>query len=231
MKRAMGVALWVAAMMLLMLGLALLGFERMALDWQRYDRYQAQLELAPSVGVSEDALRDVQKGVAGYLMGALPADQMNHTVEMFGTEQSIFNEREMAHMVDVEALFRLERKVKLWSLGLGLVTLLGAMVVWRRGFRFAGLVALGMWLWMAVTFAGANGFDFDRMFTRFHELLFSNELWLLNPATDAMIRMYPIQFFEWMARDIAVSMGLFALVAVALPFLLARKEGEQGDEL
>ena len=37
--------------------------------------------------------------------------------------------------------------------------------------------------------------DFDSLFILFHHLAFTNDLWLLNPATDLLIRLMPVAFF------------------------------------
>ncbi len=57
-----------------------------------------------------------------------------------------------------------------------------------------------------------RGADFDALFIRFHQLVFTNDLWLLDPATDALIRMLPEPFFESMAAQggVAAVVGAFA---------------------
>ncbi len=222
MKQAFTLALLVLSLMAMMLGLALLGLEHVALDERRYDRYQAELDVYDDVGVSMADLQAVQHNMARYLANGATDDQLNRVLTLRGAEQPIFNEREMSHMHDVRALFVLARHVKLWSQGIGLALLVAAltMIQHRRIIAFSGLMALGLWLAAALVVAASCGFDFSALFIRFHELLFRNDLWLLNPATDAMIRMYPEQFFAWMARDIALFMGLFALIPALAPLAL-----------
>ena len=212
----------VAALMLLQLGLGLWGFELVALDADRYSGYQHELNVYESVGVSEAELRDVQRLMAQYLGGAIPAEQMNREVTLKGVVQPIFNEKEMAHMADVVALFSLARGVKWWALGIGTLLCAVALMLGAR-WRWAGLIGLGVWLGLALGFGAAYGFNFERIFIRFHQLLFTNKLWLLDPRTDAMIRMYPEQFFAWMARDIGVYFGIGALIPAAVPLAVLRR--------
>lgn len=223
-KRRIGFCVFVLFMMVLTLLLALLGFEHVSFDWQRYDRYQEELNVAPSVGVSPEELSLVQRDMADALKsGSL----YNRAVTMHGEPQPIFNEREMRHMDDVLALFGLERRVR--NVLLGLLAVLALALMWLRAFRrehaLCGLWALLGWALVALALAVACGFSFDTAFIRFHELLFTNDLWQLNPATDAMIRMYPQQFFAWMARDIGLYMGALVLTGAALPLLLLIKKG------
>ena len=37
--------------------------------------------------------------------------------------------------------------------------------------------------------------DFSDLFIQFHLLSFSNDLWLLDPRTDNLIRLFPQEFF------------------------------------
>ena len=69
--------------------------------------------------------------------------------------------------------------------------------------------------------------QFNEAFIRFHELLFTNDLWLLNPETDMMIRMLPQKiFFEIFVR-ILVLFGVFtALLLIACIFLDQRRRYE-----
>jgi len=46
--------------------------------------------------------------------------------------------------------------------------------------------------------------DFTSAFIKFHEMFFSNDLWLLNPMTDRLIQMLPEGFF----LDMALSIGI-----------------------
>ena len=38
--------------------------------------------------------------------------------------------------------------------------------------------------------------DFNGFWTTFHQVFFSNDLWLLNPYTDLMINLFPEAFFN-----------------------------------
>ena len=55
-------------------------------------------------------------------------------------------------------------------------------------------------------------FGFEAAFTRFHEVLFSNDLWQLDPRTDRLIQMYPEGFW----RDMTVLLGAMCAIEAAL---------------
>ena len=59
--------------------------------------------------------------------------------------------------------------------------------------------------------------DFDRLFILFHQIAFTNNLWLLNPQTDLLIRLMPTQLFIDYAQIIgivwAALMGVLLIIA------------------
>ena len=56
------------------------------------------------------------------------------------------------------------------------------------------------------------------MFVGLHRLIFTNDNWLLNPATDMLIRMMPQALFETALTDV---IGQFARAFVMAVLLLA----------
>lgn len=93
-------------------------------------------------------------------------------------------------MADVRGLFQLDRAVALGAVALSLLCVTVCYVLRRpdrqalRGFRdgLRGMLTVlaALMVWGAV--------DFDSLFILFHRLAFTNDLWLLNPETDLLIR-------------------------------------------
>ena len=130
-------------------------------------------------------------------------------------------------MADVQDLFRLCQFVA-W-LGWG-AALLGGLAVRRnpkwRVFRRTLLLILAA-VTVVVVLAVA---DFDGMFRLFHQVAFTNDLWLLDPRTDMLIRLMPLEFFISYAAIIGglwlLGMtGLLALSTIRIRKLKAN-EGE-----
>ena len=223
--------------MLFVLLLSLYVFEWVSTDPSRYDAYQSRLDVYASVGVSAEELQLVQQDMAASLKTGFPL--YNREVTLFNQRQPIFNEREMMHMQDVIGLFELERVVRMIAQMLLLMLVVIYVILFRaeRNRRTVGkaltlFLALGCWLLLGLIFAASCSFSFDRAFIRFHEILFTNDLWQLDPRTCAMIRMYPEQFFLWMGRDLTLWMGASALGASALIFLIAypwRRHGKKAN--
>ena len=59
--------------------------------------------------------------------------------------------------------------------------------------------------------------DFDSLFILFHKVAFTNDLWLLNPQTDLLIRLMPIEFFISYAAIIGCCwlLGMLAMLIFA----------------
>ena len=74
------------------------------------------------------------------------------------------------------------------------------------------LVGLGL----GVAVIGGVGifaaFGFEAASTRFHELFFTNDLWLLDPERDHLIQMFPEAFW----RDITIVLGTMCALEAAL---------------
>ena len=114
----------------------------------------------------------------------------------FGGEENLaphFNEREILHMIDVRRLFVLS----LILMGAGAVTALATWIWGRKKEQFYKTAFRTLLLTIALAAAGgiAMVLSFDTAFVRFHELFFNNDLWLLDPRTDMMIRMLPQELF------------------------------------
>ena len=146
--------------------------------------------------------------ITDYLHGGNHAFQHIFTVD--GTEYAAFNAKEQHHMADVQDLFRLGRFIT-W-LGLGVV-LFGGLSAHRkldwRTFRRT-LIAI---LAVVTVIIIAACIDFSSLFILFHQVAFTNDLWLLDPQTDLLIRLMPIEFFISYAAIIG---GLWLLGMVGL---------------
>lgn len=146
-----------------------------------------------------------------------------------GQESQAFTEREIAHMADVAALYRLAKIV----LCVGTAMLLALAV---RTFRRCGRagdvagVAKGA-MWGALDFFLLLGavalwamIDFRSVFWAFHQVAFTNDLWLLDPS-DRLIQMMPQSFFESTVTWIGLCWALCVAVWLTC-WRVARKKAE-----
>ena len=86
--------------------------------------------------------------------------------------------------------------------------------------------AVGLFLALAAIFGGLIATDFNKYFVLFHEIFFDNDLWLLDPDTDLMIRMLPEGFFF----DMVIRIGVIFIGSLLLLWgagILWRRTGEK----
>ena len=135
--------------------------------------------------------------IADYLAGRKEDFQYEVVLPEIG-RRACFHDYELIHMADCRGLIRLDGWVCLGSL---LAAAVCALMLYRRrkeGLREAfrggsaalwglSMAAAGLLLWAAVSF--------DGLFLTFHRLAFRNDLWLLNPRTDLLIRLMPQEMF------------------------------------
>ena len=112
---------------------------------------------------------------------------------------SLFDEREVLHMIDVKDLMRYVASVSVWT---GIVLALCAVVgltIRRRNF----FSSLSRWLrWCALVWGILIAavvviaiIDFTWIFTQFHLLSFANDLWQLDPFRHYLLLLFPERFF------------------------------------
>lgn len=207
-KKWLALPLGLLGAALLSLCLLLSAFLASATSGKLYYKIQVQLEIDP--GVDRAVMERLDLALGDYLSGDA------HALDA----ASEFNAREIAHMQDVFALFVLGRR------GMALLALAGALLLAlgvyfapnrRRLLRFSAVGSLSCLLLLGAAAILWVTQDFGHAFSVFHHILFRNDLWLLDPETDLMIRMLPEEFFQALARVLGLRS---ALAASAVPLAL-----------
>lgn len=111
-----------------------------------------------------------------------------------------FNDREVSHMHDVHKLYNLNTTIAYISSGFLIAFIIYLVISYKKNknlykeLRYLRNVTLIILL-AIIILIGIISIDFDSAFIKFHEIFFNNDLWLLDPKTDVMIRMLPQDFF------------------------------------
>ncbi len=177
-----------------------------------------------ATGIEKSDLMDIARVLVDYLRGEREDIVVRANVR--GAAREIFNERETLHMIDVRLLYDLARNVRLIAFIAGVLMLAVALLLSGDNIHgvfggiFFGTVAF---LIVLGGFALYVALDFYNAFTAFHHLLFTNDLWLLDPRTDILIQMLPAGFFMDIALRIALSFLGIAVIAGGAGFLLWRR--------
>jgi integral membrane protein (TIGR01906 family) len=139
-----------------------------------------------------------------YVRAHLPDNELSKQI-LNGS--AVYNEREVAHMADVQAVFQLVLRV--WQFAFILFISL-AFVLWKKGeqttvtaaLREGGLLTSGIILIVGLLAV----FAWQSWFEMFHRLFFEDGSWLFF-YTDALIRLFPIEF--WFDSVLTISILSF----------------------
>ena len=196
----------VAAMLLLVLALLLTSFQLAIYgdpDYRFYEREYAKYNVTESLDMEMEDVMDVTEKMMDYLIGKRP--ELSVITDVDGQTQDFFNEQDRLHMADVKNLF-LGGLTLRWVLLAAAAVLIALLVLlkgdWRRIIPRAYFIALGIFLAVTVLLGALFASDCTKYFTIFHEIFFTNDLWIFDPATDYMIRMLPEGFFYDMVMRI-----------------------------
>lgn len=181
-------------------------------DW--YLREYSKYEVFDDLEMEAEEVMHVTKEMMAYLRGNRE-DLVVETI-VDGNAREFFNDREKAHMVDVQNLFLGGLDLRL---GAGAV-LIGALIVivftkadWKKLLPQSFLIGVAGFISLLGIFACLIAKDFHKYFFLFHEIFFDNDLWLLDPDTDLMIRMLPEGFFFDMVVRIST---IFAILLATM---------------
>ncbi len=177
---------------------------------------------AAQTGLPDSEYPAVAGMITDYLMGR--TDSFQHAFVMNGAEYLAFNQKEQQHMADVQGLFGLCREIMYISLPLCV------LLQWRtravcgyekyiRSRRIGLLLVLGA----AALLALIAAIDFNSLFILFHRIAFTNDLWLLDPRTDLLIRLMPTEFFVAYAAIIGAIWATGMGIVIFLTSLLTKE--------
>lgn len=143
-----------------------------------------------------------------------------------------FNEKEVMHMVDVQELFDMARLLKYVSLTISLLITV-YFIANKLHLYLAKTFSLGLFLNHAliIFLIGLISTNFNKYFTIFHEIFFSNDLWILDPRTDLMIQMLPEPFFSTIGLRIGLSFLIFLAIIQIGAYLYIRKGAKYGGKI
>lgn len=179
-----------------------------------YESGFEKYDISQATGLAEPELEKAARGLISYFTSG--EEQINIILEKEDQPFALFNEREIIHLKDVKGLFRLDYFVFLgtlvYLLGFGGYSLLRGKreglrrlargVIWGSGITLGTMAALGLG-----TLVG-----FDRLFWQFHLISFANDFWLLDPATDYLVMLFPQGFWYDVTLVCALSTAAMAII-------------------
>ena len=138
---------------------------------------------------------------------------------IYGIEQEVFNQREVAHMYDVKRLVRGTYWVALGS-ALWILSTLAIVIAAERAAWADRAARLAVWggsvTLIAVFLVGLAALaSFEQLFLLFHRLSFANDLWILDPRTDYLLILFPAGFWFDATMRVALTSVLGAVLLLS----------------
>ena len=186
--------------------LLLTDVQLVAYDRGYYRSEYAKYNVPVNIGMDMDRLMESTEKLILYLENK--RDDLDFKGDFIKGAEEFFSQRDKQHMVDVKRLFINGFYIRNISLLYAIVFLF--LMFWKKpiGSRLRKLAHYGI----AIAVAGIApvllivtlmSIDFYKYFTVFHKIFFTNDLWLLDPAVDRLVNIFPEEFFTDMAFRIS----------------------------
>lgn len=181
-----------------------------------YEKEYTKYNVTADVNMEMDDLLEVTEEMMAFLRGN--REDLHVMTTVGGESREFFNQREIAHMVDVQGLFLAALTLRTVCIILAVICLL-LLAALKSNLKqiLPRSICMGTGLFFAVIclLAAIISTNFTKYFIIFHEIFFSNDLWMLDPRTDLLINIVPEPFFVDTAARIGVTYGISVLVVFA----------------
>lgn len=188
---------------------------------KEYEKYQ----VPETVHMEMDDLLEVTDEMMAYLRGEREDLHIMTTVD--GQAREFFNDREIAHMEDVQGLFLgaiTLRRILLVTAVLCVILMAVLKADLKKLLPKCLCMGSGLFFLLAAGLGILISTDFTKYFIIFHKIFFRNDLWILAPSTDLLINIVPEPFFSDTALRIGITFGgMVVLLLAVCAFILFRQ--------
>lgn len=171
-----------------------------------------------------DELMIVTEKMVDYLKDKRDTLDMEAVID--GQMQEVFGEREKSHMVDVKNMAVIMHRCMIVSVFILIISTI-LICIFKREWMITILSYIKFVFLSVFILVAAIGvllvIDFDKYFTIFHQIFFTNDLWLLDPETDILINMVPEIFFFTTAMLVIVVFAIFTTLAITLAQIIKKQ--------
>ncbi len=212
----------------ILVALLITSIDLVSFDRSFYEKEYEKYNNAETIKISDVELMEVTEVLLGYLED--DRDDLSVTATIDGNEREVFNQKEKDHMIDVKVLYQNALFVR------NLCVLFAAFVIgWlfydnknvaiytiSSSYVISNFIFFGLFLFVSLYAL----VDFNSFWTAFHKIVFTNDLWLLNPNTDILIMMVPLGFFF----DLVFKFSMLFCVSSLLLFFIAYTIKRKGEK-
>tara|TARA_B100001250_G_scaffold323963_1_gene287487 strand:+ start:3888 stop:4583 length:696 start_codon:yes stop_codon:yes gene_type:complete len=187
-------------------------------DWV-YEYNWTRNQISQNTGLKIDQLNEVSDQIKGYFKD--DQEKLEILLQQPGRQVfSLFNQKEIDHMIDVKNL--IQATLLFERIGLVLLLVFFIFFLFREGSNifyenFKRIILGSFLIWSILLFLIIFGMivDFNYTFTLFHKIMFTNDLWILDPNADFLIMIFPQRFFLEISAAIII---LFLLINLIIYF-------------
>ena len=187
-------------------------------DWV-YEYNWTRNQISQNTGLKTDQLNEVSDQIKGYFKD--DQEKLEILLQQPGRQVfSLFNQKEIDHMIDVKNL--IQATLLFERIGLVLLLVFFIFFLFREGSKifyenFKRIILGSFLIWSILLFLIIFGMivDFNYTFTLFHKIMFTNDLWILDPNADFLIMIFPQRFFLEISAAIII---LFLLINLIIYF-------------
>jgi len=146
-----------------------------------------------------------------------------------GKYQPVFNEQEQFHMIDVQQLFVTFKTIRNLSFAAILLIVL-VLIRKKKLLLFDSLKSSAILILIFSALLGIGvTFFFEPLFIGFHQIFFSNDMWLFDPSTSVLINMVPEEFFISCAIRIVIFNLIYYAAVIAVSVLGKKTSLKKGN--
>lgn len=194
-------------------------------DASFYHAGEVKYDVQATTGMTIPQLDRVNQGIILFFRSS---ESLPTALSQTGANPDVFKEKEILHMNDVRTLLQTISQLELVSfivvvgfLALGLVTnRWGGRAAIARTLTYGAVFTI-----MLVIITGILSYtSFDQLFLTFHETMFHNNFWELDPRTDRLIQMFPFGFWYDAILTVALRVLLVTAALGASGLILGRLE-------
>lgn len=188
--------------------------------------------IASSLELSTKDQARIADGLINYLSHG--SDNLQLEVTMLGEVRDFYSERELLHMLDVQNILKTTFLSRLVSIIIAAILICILLIMYfktstpKLKVKLENTICNSMiqttiasWVIIGILI-GLISINFNKAFIYFHKLLFTNDLYLLNPRYDKLIVLLPEEFFIKCAVIIGVSMIGSNLVYIIISYIIKR---------
>ena len=197
-----------------------------------YEKQMEKYNISYATGINKNELDESVDKLLLYMDGK--RSNLDFQVNQYNKKVEFFSKQDKMHMVDVKSLFLAVKYIRNICIFFLINYLLYLFTQNKRKEAFIRLskdlvLACIIGVLPIILLAILMKIDFYKYFTEFHQLFFTNDLWLMDMSRDRLVNIFPEEFFLDTAFTIV---GLYicqlvVIAAVAFRFIFTtKKRGE-----